>query len=76
MGEERAYLTVANILNNGVKHKIRIKVVKCLHGMYHININVGNFAVGKLNQWVKFSDCFCIVRSVWQDIYSIYTIYY
>ncbi len=44
--------------------------------MYYININVGNFAVGKLNQWVKFSDCFCIVRSVWQDIYSIYTIYY
>lgn len=43
--------------------------------MYHININVGNFAVGKLNQWVKFSDCFCIVQSVWQDIYSIYTIY-
>ena len=47
--------TVANILNYGEKHRTGIKVVKCLCGMYHININVGNFAPGKLKQRVEFS---------------------
>ena len=64
--------TVANILNNSIKHRTGIKVVKCLCGMYHININVGNFAVGKLKQRIEFSSKGFRIAKPWCRAYVIH----